>query len=84
MWLQRARGLPGMNGYDVARHLYQQKGAKRPLLIAVSGHGEETDRQQSQEAGIDLHLVKPVDPRQLQKVLRRFERVILPVRPENN
>jgi CheY-like chemotaxis protein len=77
-------GLPGMNGYDVARHLYQQKGAKRPLLIAVTGHGGEKDRQQSEEAGIDLHLVKPVDPAQLNEVLRRFERVILPMPPEGD
>ena len=77
-------GLPGMNGYEVARHLYQQKGEKRPLLIAVTGYGEEKDHQQSQEAGIDLHLLKPVDPRQLTEVLRRFERVILPLPPERN
>jgi DNA-binding response OmpR family regulator len=77
-------GLPGMSGYDVARHLYQQKGEKRPLLIAVTGHGEEKDRQQSEDAGIDLHLVKPVDPGQLNGVLRRFERVILPVPPDSN
>jgi CheY-like chemotaxis protein len=77
-------GLPGMNGYEVARHLYQQKAEKRPLLIAVTGHGEEKDRQQSEEAGIDLHLVKPVDPGQLNGVLRRFERVILPVPPDRN
>jgi len=77
-------GLPGMNGYEVARRLYQQKGEKRPLLIAVTGYGEEKDHQQSEEAGIDLHLVKPVDPGQLNEVLRRFERVILPLQPENN
>jgi DNA-binding response OmpR family regulator len=77
-------GLPGMNGYDVARHLYHQKGAKRPLLIAVTGHGEEKDRQQGEEAGIDLFLIKPVIPGQLYGVLRRFERVILPLPPENN
>ncbi len=77
-------GLPGMSGYDVARHLYQQKGEKRPLLIAVTGHGEEQDRLQSEEVGIDLHLVKPVDPGQLKAVLRRFERVILPTPPDSN
>ena len=77
-------GLPGMNGYDLARQLYQQEGQKRPLIIAVTGYGGENDRQHSEEAGIDLHLVKPVDPGQLQKVLRRFERVILPLPPERN
>jgi CheY-like chemotaxis protein len=77
-------GLPGMSGYDVARQLYQQGGEKRPLLIAVTGYGEEKDRQQSAAAVIDLHLLKPVDPRQLTQVLRRFERVILPLLPERN
>jgi len=77
-------GLPGMNGYEVARRLYQQKAEKRPLLIAVTGHGEQKDHQQSAEAGIDLHLLKPVDTRQLTDVLRKFERVILPMPPERN
>ena len=77
-------GLPGMSGYDLARHLYQHRGAKRPLLIAITGQAGATDRQQSEEAGIDLHLVKPVDPGQLQKLLRRFERIILPLPPEGD
>jgi CheY-like chemotaxis protein len=77
-------GLPGMSGYDVARHFYQHQGEKKPLLIAVTGHGEEKDPQQAAQAGIDLHLLKPVDLRQLTEVLRRFERGILPLPPERN
>ena len=77
-------GLPGMSGFDLARHLYQHRGAKRPLLIAGTGQAGEKDRQQSEEARIDLHLVKPVDPGQLQKLLRRFERIILPLPPDND
>jgi DNA-binding response OmpR family regulator len=77
-------GLPGMNGYDLARHFCQHQGEKRPLLIAVTGHGQEKDRQQAAEAGIDLHVLRPVAPRQLTEVLRRFERVILPMPPERN
>jgi CheY-like chemotaxis protein len=77
-------GLPGMSGYEVARHLYHHPGAKRPLLIAITGRGGEHDRQQSEAAGIDLHLVKPVDPGQLNQVLRRFERVILPPPQESD
>jgi CheY-like chemotaxis protein len=70
-------GLPGMSGLDVARRLREQ-GAwrKAPLLIAVTGHGQEADRRRSAEAGIDLHLVKPVDPVQLRSVLRRFYDVV--------
>jgi CheY-like chemotaxis protein len=77
-------GLPGMSGYDVARHLYHHHGAKRPLLIAVTGQAGARDRQQFEEAGIDLHLVKPVDPVQLNDVLRRFERIIFPLPPESD
>jgi CheY-like chemotaxis protein len=77
-------GLPGMSGYDVARHLYHHQGAKRPLLIAVTGQAGAQDRQQAAEAGIDLHLVKPVDPGQLNEVLRRFERIILPLPPDDD
>jgi two-component system, OmpR family, response regulator len=47
-------------------------------LIAVTGCGLEADRHKSNEAGIDLHLVKPVDPAVLVGVLRRFARVVSP------
>jgi CheY-like chemotaxis protein len=76
--------VSGMSGYDVARHLYHHHGAKRPLLIAVTGQAGARDRQQFEEAGIDLHLVKPVDPVQLNDVLRRFERIIFPLPPESD
>jgi len=77
-------GLPGMNGYEVARHFHQQNSAKRPLLIAVTGRAEKEARQLSAEAGIDLYLVKPVNPSQLNAVLRSFGRVVLPGPPDSN
>lgn len=66
-------GLPGMNGYQVAKRLKEHNGKKRPFIIAVTGFGMETDRRQSAESGIDLHLLKPVDPEQLQRLLARFQ-----------
>jgi DNA-binding response OmpR family regulator len=69
-------GLPGMDGWQVARHVQEQPAEKRPLLVAVSGRASEEDQRRSAEAGIDLHLVKPVDPAQLQHLLARFRRVI--------
>lgn len=60
-------GLPGLNGLEVARIVRATASAPR-LLIALSGYGEEQDRQRSHEAGFDSHLVKPVDP----EVLRRL------------
>jgi CheY-like chemotaxis protein len=68
--------LPGMDGYEVARRLRAQSRERRPLLIAVTGYGREEDRRRSVEAGIDLHLLKPVDLAQLQGLLRRVHRVI--------
>jgi CheY-like chemotaxis protein len=57
-------GLPGMDGYEVARRLRQEpgQGPGVALLIAVTGYAEEDARRRSREAGFDHHLVKPVDP----------------------
>ena len=62
-------GLPGMDGYEVARRLRAHTQLKRVKLIAVTGYGQEADRLQSQEAGFDYHLVKPVDAQKLQDLL---------------
>jgi CheY-like chemotaxis protein len=69
-------GLPRMDGYEVARRVQEQPGPKRPLLVAVTGRETDEDRRRSEEAGIDLHLTKPVDPDGLQKLLGRFRSVI--------
>ena len=63
-------GLPGMNGYEVAVRVRQEPGLKEAMLVAVSGYGEEGDRRRSREAGFDQHLVKPVDPLELLKLMR--------------
>jgi CheY-like chemotaxis protein len=54
-------GLPGMDGYEVARQARQQPGGAGRTLIALTGWDDEEDRRRSREAGIDHHLVKPVD-----------------------
>jgi CheY-like chemotaxis protein len=61
-------GLPGMDGYEVAQRLRQGL-AHQPLLVALTGYGQEEDRRRSEEAGFDHHLTKPVDPELLQKLL---------------
>jgi DNA-binding response OmpR family regulator len=66
-------GLPGMNGWDVAKRLRAMALTPRPVIIAISGYGRDTDRLQSYEAGIDNHLTKPVDPAFLQELLARVE-----------
>lgn len=54
-------GLPGLNGFEVARRLRQQPALRKAVLVAMTGYGRESDRQRSQEAGFDHHLVKPGD-----------------------
>ncbi len=55
-------GLPGMDGFQVAEQLRGMDGMERTLILALTGYGQEEDRQRSHDAGIDLHIVKPVDP----------------------
>jgi CheY-like chemotaxis protein len=62
-------GLPEMDGYEVARALRGDAATARTRLIAVSGYGQEEDRRRSEQAGFDLHLTKPVDPIELQRLL---------------
>ncbi len=70
-------GLPGLDGWEVARRLQQGHPAqKRPLLVALTGYDREADRRRSDEAGIDLHLAKPADPDLLRWLLTRFHSVI--------
>jgi len=69
-------GLPGLNGWKVAELLPRLATEKRPFIIAVTGFGRADDLRQSSEAGVDLHLVKPVNPSDLEAVLRRFQRAI--------
>jgi signal transduction histidine kinase/ActR/RegA family two-component response regulator len=62
-------GMPGMDGYEVAQRLRAAEGGDRLLLVAVTGYGQDEDRQRAREAGFDYHLVKPVDPEHLQALL---------------
>ena len=62
-------GLPDIDGYEVARRLREQPRTKDVRLIAVTGYGQDSDRQRSQEAGFDHHLVKPVEAEKLEDLL---------------
>lgn len=62
-------GLPGMDGYEVARRLRRDQDHKDLLLIALTGYGSETDRRRSREAGFDDHLVKPVEFDAIRRIL---------------
>jgi CheY-like chemotaxis protein/two-component sensor histidine kinase len=63
-------GLPRLNGYEAARKIReQQEHPRRPLLVAVTGWGQDEDRRRTEEAGFDAHLVKPVDEAALVRLL---------------
>ena len=63
-------GLPRLNGYEAARRIREQDEQRgRPMLVALSGWGQDEDRRRSEEAGFDAHLVKPVDEIVLSKLL---------------
>ncbi|HEY2417822.1 MAG TPA: ATP-binding protein [Steroidobacteraceae bacterium] len=62
-------GLPDVDGYEVARRARLQCGAHCPTLVALSGWGQEEDKEHAREAGIDVHLTKPVDAATLTRVL---------------
>jgi len=64
-------GLPVMNGYDACRRLRQEAWGRSMLLVALTGWGQEEDREQSRDAGFDAHLVKPVDLEALLDVIAR-------------
>ena len=55
-------GLPLLNGYDTARRIRDTLGKRHPILIAITGWGQDADRRRSRAAGFDHHLVKPIDP----------------------
>ena len=62
-------GLPGLDGFEVGRRLRNGGGTPRLLLVAITGYGQPQDRLRTQEAGFDVHLVKPVSPEHLRGVL---------------
>jgi PAS domain S-box-containing protein len=62
-------GLPGMDGFQLAREMRKQATTANALLVAVTGYGQAADRLRSQEAGFDHHLVKPVSADEIQRVI---------------
>ena len=63
-------GMPRLNGLEATRQIRQQPWGQAPTIIALTGWGQDADREQSREAGCNGHLVKPVDPDDLNRVLR--------------
>jgi PAS domain S-box-containing protein len=66
-------GMPGMDGYELARRLRQQPDLQTMMLVALTGWGQEDDRRRTQEAGFDFHLTKPAEPEVLERLLKLTE-----------
>ncbi|MBV8575173.1 MAG: PAS domain S-box protein, partial [Acetobacteraceae bacterium] len=65
-------GMPDLTGYELARRLRQEAWGRHALLIALTGWGQDEDRERSRAAGFDHHLTKPVDAGQVEELLGRF------------
>lgn len=63
-------GMPGMDGYEVARRLRQLPDGAAPTVVALTGWGQDRDKHRTQVAGFDLHMVKPVDAEDLKRLLQ--------------
>lgn len=62
-------GLPGLDGYEVARRVRASEAGRTVRLVALTGYGLPEDHRRSHEAGFDTHLVKPVDAERLTAVI---------------
>ena len=69
-------GLPGMDGYEVARRLRGRPEFERALIVALTGWGQEADVRAVQGGGFDHHLVKPADPEAILELLLDFGGVV--------
>lgn len=68
-------GMPGMDGYEVARRIRLEDWGREPVLVALTGWGQEEDRRRSREAGFDSHWVKPLDLSNLSRLLEMLPAV---------
>jgi CheY-like chemotaxis protein len=66
-------GMPRLNGHEACRRIREQPWGKNAILVAMTGWGQDEDKRRSQETGFDHHLVKPVDPGALRKLLASLE-----------
>ena len=65
-------GMPKLNGYDACKRIRSEPWGRDMILIAQTGWGQEDDRRRTEEAGFDGHVVKPVDPDDLMKMVARL------------
>jgi DNA-binding response OmpR family regulator len=71
-------GMPKLSGYDVARHVRERYGKQRPVLVALTGWKQASDKILATLAGFHHHVAKPYDPAALLALIRRLERELGP------
>jgi len=67
-------GLPGLDGYELARQIRAQSGGQNIIMAALTGYGQPEDQQRARESGFDLHLIKPVEVDSIRRVLQTTDR----------
>jgi signal transduction histidine kinase/ActR/RegA family two-component response regulator len=72
-------GMPDMTGYEVARRIRQQAWGRGALLLAVTGWGQDDDKEKAKAAGFDYHFTKPVNPQQVEEALAGFLKASAPL-----
>jgi CheY-like chemotaxis protein len=73
-------GMPRLSGYDTARRIREQPWGRGMVLVALTGWGQEEDRRKSKDAGFDSHLVKPIEPGAMERLLAGLPRPLRPLR----
>ena len=68
-------GLPKMDGFEVCRRVRQEPWGQKVAMVALTGFGQDRDRAESESAGFDRHMVKPID---YEALLRTLETLVLP------
>ena len=68
--------MPGMDGYALARRVRAQPGLDHAKLVALTSYSDETHVRRSQEAGFDLHLVKPTEPLEMKRLMDTLSKVV--------
>jgi len=74
-------GLPDLDGYEVARRLRQDPGTRHIPLLALTGYGQQRDKERAGMAGFDAHLVKPVASNDLMRTIEAMTRGFAPPGP---